>query len=785
MALVGLSTLATLGLRSDLEAGARGLRKGRQAVSYGNLEGARAAFSQAEESFNDAASAAGGGPAGMVGALPILGRNVDVARGVALAGRELAESGTELVDAVDTLPEGLASLAPTDGILPVDALAGLGDEVGSAATKAHRAQALIRATPSTMLTGWVAEARLSVIDDVGRAAQALDAASQLLDGLPSFAGAEGPRQYFFVAESPAEARGTGGIWGAWAILTVEDGRFSFSEFQPIQRLPDLQPDEVPAPNPDYHRNYDQYGGAGFWRNMNLTPDFPSAARAVLAAYEVVNGEQLDGVISADPFVLAELLDVTGPTEVPGLGVKLDAGNVVDFMTNDAYVRFPGESVERKGLLGAVAGQVFDRFLGMDRHGIGRIRALARSVADGHLKIYTTDPTLQGGLALAHADGAFTAPPGDMVAVVVNSRSGSKVDYYAHRTVDYDVILGGEGEAFGTTSVAIRNDAPDHGLPGFVIDPLAEGEPGDNIALVTVSCPDPCDLVEAQRNGEDRAMRIGSELGFPWYQDFFTIPSGETGTLRLLTKRQGVWEGNSSGGQLPAHGAHPDHRAAHRRLRSRSTRPRARGSPGRARRWRSTVEPPCGAGRRAPGSSSRSGSRRRCRCGGGATPAGESPSSSALVSASGAGLTRAGAHASRSSARRVRPVARPRTCESAPGIPRRSARVRRSQAACAARRRATNRATSPTTTRIAATTSGVETLPPVKAVPPPLPLTTVVGAGGVRVVRKRGTRQRENHDDGPHEDSGHPLHAGGSLLSPVRPPIGGLTTVPMIGRSGYS
>ena len=547
LAVVALSALATLGLRRDLEAGAQGLRKGRQAVSYGNLEGARAAFADAEQHFDDAASTAGGGPAGMVGSLPILGRNVDVARGVALAGRELASAGTDLVDAVSTLPDGLASLAPTNGVLPVDELAGLGDDVGKAAAKAHRAQTLIEHTPSTLLTGWVADARLSVIDDVGRAAGALDAATKLLEGLPSFAGAEGPRQYFFVAESPAEARGTGGIWGAWSILTVQNGRFSFSPFQPIQRLPDLPPDQVPAPNPDYRRNYDQYGGAGFWRNMNLTPDFPSAARAALAAYEVVNGTQLDGVISADPFVLADLLDVTGPVEVPKLGERLTANNVVDFMTNEAYIRFPGESVERKGLLGDVAGEVFNRFLGMDQHGIGRIRALGNAVAGGHLKVYTTDPTMQRGLALAHADGAFTAPPGDMVSVVVNSRSGSKVDYYAHRTVDYDVVLGGEGEAFGTTSVAIRNDAPDHGLPGYVIDPLAEGEPGDNIALVTVSCPDPCDLIEAQRNGKDQGMRVGSELGFPWYQDFFTIPSGQTGTLRLVTKRGGVWEGNSSGG----------------------------------------------------------------------------------------------------------------------------------------------------------------------------------------------------------------------------------------------
>jgi hypothetical protein len=551
MALVAVSAfaiLATVGLRQDLEEGARALRTGRRAVSYGNLPDARTAFADAAARFDAAAGDAHGGAAGIVGALPILGRNVDVAEGVALAGGELADAGTELVDGAATLPDGLGSLAPQDGTIPVDEVAGLGDEVAGAAARAHRAADLIDATPSSMLFGTVAEARFEARHDVARVEDALDAATSLLDGLPAFAGADGPRRYFFVAESPAEARGTGGIWGAWSIITVDDGRFTFSEFQPIQRLPDLAPDEVPEPNPDYGRNYDQYGGAGFWRNMNLTPDFPSAARAVLAAYEIVEGEQLDGVISADPYVLAGLLDVTGPTDVPALGVTLDSKNVADFMMNEAYIRFSGESVERKGLLGAVAGQIFDRFLGMDQHGIGRIRALGDALSAGHLKVYTTDRAMEEGLATAHVDGAFTAPDGDMVAVVVNSRSGSKVDYYAHRSVDYDVQLGGDAEAIGTTTVAIRNDAPDHGLPGFVIDPLAAGgEPGDNIALVTVSCPDPCDLVRAERNGEERGMRVGSELGFPWYQDFFTIPSGETGTVKLVTKRAGVWQGNSSGG----------------------------------------------------------------------------------------------------------------------------------------------------------------------------------------------------------------------------------------------
>ena len=40
-------------------------------------------------------------------------------------------------------------------------------------------------------------------------------------------------------------------------------------------------DEIPDPNPDYREIYDPFGGAASWHNMNMTPDFPSAARAAL------------------------------------------------------------------------------------------------------------------------------------------------------------------------------------------------------------------------------------------------------------------------------------------------------------------------------------------------------------------------------------------------------------------------------------------------------------------------------------------------------------------------
>jgi hypothetical protein len=203
------------------------------------------------------------------------------------------------------------------------------------------------------------------------------------------------------------------------------------------------------------------------------------------------------------------------------------------------------------VLGAVVGGAFEEFLSGGGDALGKVEAITRSVARGHLKIYSTDQRLERGLRLAALDGALDAPAGDdLLAVHVNSRSANKVDYYVTRSVDYGIELGGDHEAIATTEVALRNDAPTSGVPGYVIDPgkgIEGHEPGDAVSIVTASCPGPCELLEAQRNGKDRALRVGEELDRPWYQDVITTPGGDTSTLRIVTARDGTWTGNGSGG----------------------------------------------------------------------------------------------------------------------------------------------------------------------------------------------------------------------------------------------
>jgi hypothetical protein len=518
-------------------------------LGFGNLEKASQEFRRAERSFAEAAGASKTGVAGAVGVIPVIGRNVDVAHDIAAAGADLAAGVRRLTGSIASLPDGLGSLAPTNGALPLDALDGLHGAVDEAATAAEDALTTVQGSPSSLLLGPVASARSLAEDQLEEAARALRAGEMLLHRLPAFLGAKGPRRYFFVAENPTELRGTGGLWGAYSIMTVKDGRIRFGPFTPTQRLTELEPDEVkPPPNADYLRNYRQYGAPGFWLNMNMTPDFPSAAQAVLTTYRLTEGDQLDGVVAADPFVLRSLLEITGPTQIPGLGARINADNVIDFTSVKAYERFGGRNELRKDVLGDVASGVFEEFLAMDGRNMARLRALGEAVADGHVKIYANDRRMREALALAHADSSLSSPSGDLLAVVVNSGSGTKIDYWARREVSYEVQLGGRGEAKATTDVTLSNSAPKAGMPRYLIGPNLEGaDAGDQVSILTVFCPKECDLEGAERDGKKEPVSEGTELGTTWYQDYLTVPSGESSTFTLRTFLKGVWEGSGAGG----------------------------------------------------------------------------------------------------------------------------------------------------------------------------------------------------------------------------------------------
>jgi hypothetical protein len=542
---IALGTVAGLALmvpaRGPLLEARSAMLEAREAVSAGDLTTAGAAFDRAETSFDDALGTLGNPLTRLASWMPLVGRTPDAVRAAAEAGAMVARAGGEVTESVEGLPGGLGALAPREGRIPLDPLRSIASPLAAARHLAVQAVAILEDAPRSLVPGVVTEPLETFTVEAGEARRALTAAAATARVLPPFLGAEGPKRYFLGAQNPAELRGTGGLIGAFAILTATDGRIEVGPFRDVQRLPDVDMSMLQPPGPDYESLYgNNYQDMS---NINMTPDFPTAASAIERLYEAATGERVDGTILADPHALAFLLSAAGPAEVPVTGTTIDAGSVIDFVANEAYAVLPDDAA-RKRILGEVAAGVLAHFLSGtaadDPAGAGR--AVIEAAAGGHLLLHSTDSGTQGGLKAAGVAGALADPAGDYLAVAANNAGGNKIDFYARRTLRYDVELLDDGSARGRLGVTITNDAPSSGQPPYVIGPhpLIEAEAGESISNVQTYCATTCRFEQVLLDGTNVAVSRRTELGHPVVVTGLGIPAGRQGHLEYTWTTDDAW-----------------------------------------------------------------------------------------------------------------------------------------------------------------------------------------------------------------------------------------------------
>jgi hypothetical protein len=533
--------------RQDLEAARNSLQEGRQAVVEGRTAAASRDFTAAREAFESAHGKLGNPLTAFVGTLPVVGRTPGAAVAIAQGGELVARAGEVVTGALADVPGGLTGLLPEGGTIPVGRLSELASPIHRAAGLVARAEATAARAPASWVLPPVAGPFDTFRSEVTALGSTFRGAAALAREVPAFLGSKGTRRYFFGAQNPAELRGTGGLIGAYSILTVEGGRFHLGPFRSITTLPDVEPSEIEPPGQDYGRLYDRYGGAGFWRNINMTPDFPSAATAIERLYERVTGDGLDGTILADPQALASLMEVTGPVLDPATGRQVEAEDVVSFVTNEAYAIHtdPGS---RKRILGAMAGRVVAGFLGGDwedpEEAVG---ALGDAVGGGHILLHAADPAVQRAFEVAGVAGRLPGVAGDHLSVVVNNAGGNKVDFYARRTVRYEVHLLPGGQAEAVATVTYVNAAPAEGQPAYVIGPYpGVSRAGESVMIAATYCGT-CEVHTARRDGRSTGVALEEELGHTVMINEVRVPSGGRSELVYGWTVPEAWSGGPGGG----------------------------------------------------------------------------------------------------------------------------------------------------------------------------------------------------------------------------------------------
>lgn len=389
---------------------------------------------------------------------PVVGGTV---RDVRRLGNALDEITAIAETGVDLLPlvQGDESTLVNDGDVDLDVLAEVTSEVGTISDRLGRARSgLDDVADDRPLVGTrLAEARDAALGQVAPLSDGLETVDPLLDVLPRILGSQADRQYLLAVLNPSELRYSGGTPLTFATLDLAGGKLTMSE--PL--------DTETAPGVGLPRYWKKVKGNRFHRGRlnvltsTMAPDWTVSGNELANAWRSLRGRRLSGVIVVDVVALADLVALTGPLELPSVGL-VDAESLVETLVGsyDTY----SDPLQRKAVNRALAPVFSDRLLsGGDPVETGK--TLARAADERRFAVFMRDPQEQAAFADLGLTGALGPADRDYLGVFTQNREPSKTDYWQRRAVRSEVSVRKDGSAHVRLTVEVHNDSPPYLQPG--------------------------------------------------------------------------------------------------------------------------------------------------------------------------------------------------------------------------------------------------------------------------------------------------------------------------------
>lgn len=450
------------------------------------------------------------------GKLPLLGQNFEAVSGVADSADSIAtEAGEPFLRTVNLLTSD--AMKPVNGRFNVTLLTDLSRQLTSAKHTLERAESNLQAIDRRHLLPAVKaplEQATQLLEEthnpVGRAADVSTI-------LPTMMGSTGPRNHLILVQNLAEVRATGGLPGALAVIRVENGKIDLTAQSSGAAMGKFDP--AISIDPVQERIYTSRMGT-YISDVNLTPDFPTAAQTAKAMWEARHGTIIDSVIALDPVVLSHVLGATGPIQVPTatdsttpgrLPTTLTADNVIKVLLSDVYAGIDGNTGQDQ-FFASAAEEIFETLAEGQVPGLQLMEALAASSSENRLYAWSQHEEEQGILVSAGLGAAISAESaGDrpLFGTYFNDGTGAKMDYYVKRSVQLIRKCTSENRSEFVVRIVTMNAAPLDAAESLPLAVTGGGEhgvpPGEVQTNVVVYGPSGAHIESVHRNGKKTAF----------------------------------------------------------------------------------------------------------------------------------------------------------------------------------------------------------------------------------------------------------------------------------------
>lgn len=515
-----LGLLQARSVRDDLLQAKRILAGVERKLKDGQTASARPDIASAHDLTSRAANTVDGPLWSLAAHLPVVGDDISTSRQVThivdrLAGTPLPA----LVDAAELLDP--STLAPRDGRIPLAPLRRVAQPLGTAGAELRAARDELDAIDTSDSLSQVADAVTELRGLVDSVIPTVTAADQVARLAPPMLGSAGPRTYLLLVQNNAEARASGGIPGALAVLRFTQGKIELVDQATAQSIGKFSAPVLPL-GAAAAVHSDRLGR--FMQDVNFTPDFPTTAqlaREMWRRYTLARGQAVtvDGVISIDPVALSYLLKALGPVDasVAGQQVRLTADNAVQYLLSDIYAEVKSPAVQ-DAIFARLAAGVFAKMTTSHPNPKVLLQALGTATDERRLLLWSSHPDEQSIIAATPLRGALPTgeAAGGSFGVFFNDGTGSKMSYYLRSAITLVPACDGSGTArlsIDLTSTAPKDAATS--LDPYVTGGNSYGVPAGEIAtVILVYLPPGAKADWAMLDGKPTGIARHDELGRP-------------------------------------------------------------------------------------------------------------------------------------------------------------------------------------------------------------------------------------------------------------------------------
>jgi hypothetical protein len=267
-------------------------------------------------------------------------------------------------------------------------------------------------------------------------------------------GYNGPRKYLFLFENNQEMRATGGFIGSYGILDISNGRVKKLFVDDIYNPDGQLKARVIPPSP-----IQKMSAVWTMHDANWFPDFPTSAEKVAWFYEKTGGPTVDGVIAITPELLKDLLEITGPIDMPEYEKTIDAGNFTEVTQQEVELDYDKELNQPKKFVADLTPKILDKV--MSDKGLSQmfatLKAFNSALAEKHLLLYSRNFNVQKLISSQKWSGEILNTDKDYLSVINTNINGFKTDGVIDETIEQHADIQNDGSIIDTVSITRKHN----------------------------------------------------------------------------------------------------------------------------------------------------------------------------------------------------------------------------------------------------------------------------------------------------------------------------------------